>query len=63
VKDPFSGAVSPDKDIYVFSDHRLLQGILTPFKIERYKGRDKIEEMLFTTVRYNTGLKDADFRR
>jgi hypothetical protein len=63
VKDPFSGATLPDKDSYVFSDNRLLQGILTPFKIERYKGRDKIEEMQFTTVRYNAGLKNTDFRR
>jgi len=63
VRDPFSGEIVPDTDSYVFSDFRLIQGIPTPFKIERFNGANKIEEMQFNSVRYNAGLKDADFRR
>ena len=63
VKDPFSGEIVPDTDSYVFSDFRLIQGIPTPFKIERFNGANKIEEMQFNSFRYNAGLKDADFRR
>ena len=63
VKDPFSGAMVPLTDKYVFSDFRLTQGIVTPFKVERFNGGNKLEEMQFNIVRYNSGLKDADFRR
>lgn len=62
-KDPFSGATISDTDTYLFSDYRVVQGLLTPFKIERYNGRNKIEEMQFTTFKYNAGLKDASFAR
>ena len=63
VKDPFSGEIVPDTYSYVFSDFRLILGIPTQFKIERFNGANKIEEMQFNSVRYNAGLKDADFRR
>jgi len=63
MKDPFSGASIQDTDTYVFSDYRLSQGLLTPFKIERYSVGRKVEEMQFTSVKYNAGLKDADFQR
>jgi hypothetical protein len=62
-KDPFSGAILPDTDSYVFSDYRLIQSIPTPFKLERFNARNKLEEMQFNTVKYNVGLKDAEFRR
>src|SRR5262245_62022200 len=63
VKDPFSGRIVPDTDSYVFSDFRLIQGTPTPFKVERFNGGNKIEEMQFNSVRYNAGLKDSDFQR
>src|SRR5438552_15158185 len=62
-KDPFSGAQLSAMDTYVFSDHRMIQGVLTAFKIERYSGSNKIEEIQFSTVKYNAGLKDSDFHR
>jgi hypothetical protein len=62
-KDPFSGTTISDTDTYLFSDYRVVQGLLTPFKIERYNGRNKIEEMQFTTFKYNAGLKDTSFTR
>jgi hypothetical protein len=61
-KDPFSGKIVPLTDTYVFSDHRMIQGVLTPFKIERYIGGTKAEEMQFTSVRYNASLKDDLFK-
>ena len=63
VTNPFSMDVDSDVDTYIFSDNRLVGGVLTPFKIERYSGRKKIEEMQFNAVRYNVGLSDSDFRR
>jgi hypothetical protein len=61
--DPFSGAEVDVIDGYAFSDYRMVQGVLTPFKIERFINNQKIEEMQFSSVRYNAGLKDQDFRR
>lgn len=49
-------------DAYVFSDFRRVQGVLTPFKIERYRSGMRIEEMQFTSVRYNASVKDQAFR-
>jgi outer membrane lipoprotein-sorting protein len=46
---------------FVFSDYRSVNGIPTPFKIEVYEGLIKIEELNFTSVQYNTGVKDKDF--
>jgi len=62
-RDPFTGAMLPETDTYVFSDNRLIEGAVTPFKIERYSNGSKTEEMQLTAVRYNTGLKDTDFHR
>ncbi len=62
-RDPFSGRMLPATDTYVFSDYRAIQGVLTPFKIERYNNRNKTEETQFTTVRYNAGLRDEEFTR
>jgi hypothetical protein len=63
LKDPFSGAAVDDTDRYVFTDYRMVQGVLTPFKVERYNGSVKTEEMQFSSIRYNAGLKDQDFQR
>jgi len=49
-------------DKYVFSDYRRVQGILTPFKTVRFVDGLKVEEMQFTSVRYNASVKDSDFK-
>jgi hypothetical protein len=46
---------------FVFSDYRQVDGIPTPFKISVYSGLTQIEEMRFTSVQYNTGVKDEAF--
>jgi outer membrane lipoprotein-sorting protein len=51
----------PVSATFVFSDYRTVNGIVTPFKIEFYQGMIKIEEMNFTSVKYNTGVDDAEF--
>ena len=52
-----------DTDAYVFSDYRMAQGALFPFRIERFNDGLKTEDMVFSGVNYNTGLKDQDFKR
>lgn len=47
---------------YVFSDFRAVQGVLEPFRIERYVDGLMIEETQFTSVRYNTSIKDEVFK-
>jgi hypothetical protein len=49
-------------DKSVFSDYRRVQGILTPFKTVRFVDGIKVEEMQFTSVRYNASVKDSDFK-
>jgi hypothetical protein len=46
---------------YVFSDYRTVNGFVMPFKIEVYHGRNKIEELTFTSIQCNAGLKDEQF--
>jgi hypothetical protein len=41
---------------YVFSDFRNIQSIPTPFKVEHFTNDLKVDELRFTTIRYNTGL-------
>lgn len=62
-RDPFTGNPLTVTDTYVFSDYRMVQGVLTPFKVERYNGRIKTEEMQFSSVRHNAGVKDQEFKR
>lgn len=62
-KDPFSGRLVDVTDEYVFSDYRTVQGVLTPFKVERFSNGNKLEETVFASIRYNAGLKDQDFKR
>jgi hypothetical protein len=61
-KDAFGGAAISVTDTYVFSDYRRIDGILTPFKIERFIGGIKSEEMQFASVRYNASVKDDAFK-
>jgi hypothetical protein len=56
------GKKIPTLESHVFSDFRVVQGILTPFRIERYVDGLKIEETQFTSVRYNTSVKDEVFK-
>jgi hypothetical protein len=56
------GKTVPATESYVFSDYRLVQGIASPFRIERYVNGLKIEETQFTTVRYNTSVKAEAFK-
>ena len=49
-------------DKYMFADYRRVQGILTPFKTTRFVDGMKVEEMQFTSIRYNAAIKDSDFK-
>ena len=60
--DAFSRRPVPSLDTYIFSDFRAVNGVVTPFKIERYLDGIKAEEMRFTSVRYNAALKDDVFK-
>ena len=51
-----------ETEMYVFSDFRVVQGVSTPFRIERYVDGRKIEETQFTSVRYNTSVRDDVFK-
>jgi hypothetical protein len=61
-RDPFSKRIVPKTDAYVFSDFQKVQGVLTPFKIERFINGIKAEEMRFTRIRYNTSVAGSLFR-
>jgi hypothetical protein len=56
------GELVPTTAAYVLSDFRNVQGIPTPFQIERYVNGTKIEETRFSTVRYNASPKDDVFQ-
>jgi hypothetical protein len=58
----FSTPAPAMTDKSVFSDFRRVQGILTPFKTVRFVDGIKVEEMQFTSVRYNVSVKDSDFK-
>jgi len=45
-------------DKFVFADHQMVNGRLTPFRIERFVNGKKIEEMHFDSVSYNVGLAE-----
>ncbi len=61
-RDIFNHSLADHTDRYVFSDFQIIQGLLTPFKIERYSDGFKVEEMQFNNVRYNTSVRDDVFR-
>ena len=56
------GTAVPTTEAYAFSDFRTVQGVLTPFRIDRYVNGNKIEETRLTSVRYNTSVKDDVFK-
>jgi len=47
---------------YVFSGYRRIQGLLTPFRTERYFNGIKADEIRITSVVYNTSITDNAFR-
>ena len=59
--DPF-GNVIPRTETYLFSDFRAVDGIPTPFKVERLINGLKAEEMVFTSVSYTTTVGAGDFK-
>ncbi len=61
VQDLF-GKTVPSTESYVFADFRTVQGIPTAFRVTRYIDGQKIEEMQFSSVRYNTSVKDNEFK-
>jgi len=61
-RDGVTGRVITQTDTYVFSDFRNINGIQTPFKVERYRGRTKTEELQFSSVRYNVGIREDVFK-
>jgi hypothetical protein len=56
------GTAVPTTEAYAFSDFRTVQGVATPFRIDRYVNGVKIEETRLTSVRYNTSVKDDVFK-
>ena len=60
--DAFGNTVSAT-EVYVFSDFRAVRGRATPFKVERWIDGVKYEEMVFTSVSYNTDVADNAFQR
>jgi hypothetical protein len=60
-KDAFGNPASITER-FVFSDNRLVQGLLTPFKTERYVNGIKAEEVRLSSVAYNASVKDDAFR-
>ena len=61
-KDAISQAPIPRVEAYVFSDFRPVQGLVTPFKIERYLDNIKAEEIQLESVTYNAAVKDDVFK-
>ena len=61
-KNLFNGTVS-STDAWVFSDYRTVSGVPTPFHIERFIDGIKVEETQYSTVRFNTSVKDDVFKR
>jgi len=61
-RNAFSQAPIPVVESWVFSDFRQVEGLLTPFRIERYRAGIKVEEMQFDSVSYNAAVKDDVFK-
>jgi len=61
-RNAFSQAPVPVMESWVFSDFRQVEGLLTPFRIERYRAGIKVEEMQFDSVSYNAAVKDDVFK-
>ena len=52
----------PVTEVYAFSDFRNVQGVHTPFRIERFRSAIKVEEIRIATVNYNVGISDSTFK-
>jgi hypothetical protein len=50
------GRPVPNLESYVFSNFRTIKGVATPLKVEHFINDIKVDEMLFASVRYNTGI-------
>jgi hypothetical protein len=61
MKDALGNVVAATES-FVFSDYRQVQGLLTPFKTERYINGIKAEEIQLSSVRYNASVKDDAFQ-
>jgi hypothetical protein len=48
---------------FLFSDYRNVDGVMTPFKIEVYQGKIKMEVLTFSSIQYNTGVSDEELAR
>jgi hypothetical protein len=59
----FSGQLISVKQTFALSDYRLVDGVWTPFRIERFTGGAKVEEMRFTAVKHNSSLKNEVFHQ
>jgi hypothetical protein len=57
----FSSQQRPALAAFVFSNYQTVDGVPTPFKISIYEGLTKIEELNFTSMQYNTGIKNKEF--
>ncbi len=56
------GNTIPATDAFLFSDFRNVDGVPTPFRVERVINGLKYEEMVFTSVSYDDAVSDDDFR-
>ena len=58
----FGGGFIPVMEVYAFGDFRQIQGIKTPFRIERFRSGTKVEEIRIAVVSYNVGISDSSFK-
>ena len=61
--DMFGSRRMPVVESYVFSDFRVVQGIWTPYRVEHYTNALKVDEMNFTSIRYNSNVKNDTFHQ
>lgn len=52
----------PVTESYQFSDYRMVQGVLTPMKIEHFTGGTLVDAMELKSVLYNSALDENTFR-
>jgi len=57
----FSAQQLPALAAFVLSNYQNVDGVPTPFRIGVYEGLTKIEELSFTSMQYNTGIKNKEF--
>jgi hypothetical protein len=52
----------PSTEVWLYSDYRDVDGVPTPFRIERRIDGMKVEEIVLESVRYNADIDDNQFR-